>query len=171
MRFLSFFILTICFSVSFMSCKKDKLLTDPSATVAFSQDSVLFDTVFTTIGSATRNIRVINNNNQKINISSIRLEQGASSSFFMNVDGVPGKEVTDVEILAHDSIYIFIQVNVNPTNALSPLIIQDRILFDVNGNQQSVRLEAWGQDAHYHFPRCIFIKMQAYGFIDMAPYK
>ena len=152
MKFLSFFVLTICFSVSFMSCKKDKLLTDPSATVAFSQDSVLFDTVFTTIGSATRNIRVINNNNQKINISSIRLEQGASSSFFMNVDGVPGKEVTDVEILAHDSIYIFIQVNVNPTNALSPLIIQDRILFDVNGNQQSVRLEAWGQDAHYHFP-------------------
>lgn len=151
-RIIAALIVTICFSVCFVSCKKDKLLTDPSATVAFSQDSVLFDTVFTTIGSATRNIRVINNNNQKINISSIRLEQGASSSFFMNVDGVPGKEVTDVEILAHDSIYIFIQVNVNPTNALSPLIIQDRILFDVNGNQQSVRLEAWGQDAHYHFP-------------------
>lgn len=151
-RFLSFLIVTICFSVSFMSCKKDKLLTDPSATVAFSQDSILFDTVFTTIGSATRNIRVINNNSQKINISSIRLEQGASSSFFMNVDGVPGKEVTDVEILANDSIYIFIQVNVNPTSALSPFIIQDRILFDVNGNQQSVKLEAWGQDAHYHFP-------------------
>lgn len=151
-RFLSFLIVTICFSVSFMSCKKDKLLTDPSATVAFSQDSILFDTVFTTIGSATRNIRVINNNSQKINISSIRLEQGASSSFFMNVDGTPGKEVTDVEILANDSIYIFVQVNVNPTNALSPLIIQDRILFDVNGNQQSVKLEAWGQDAHYHFP-------------------
>lgn len=151
-RFLSFLIVTICFSVSFVSCKKDKLLTDPSATVAFSQDSILFDTVFTTIGSATRNIRVINNNSQKINISSIRLEQGASSSFFMNVDGTPGKEVTDVEILANDSIYIFVQVNVNPTNALSPLIIQDRILFDVNGNQQSVKLEAWGQDAHYHFP-------------------
>ena len=151
-RFLSFLIVTICFSVSFMSCKKDKLLTDPSATVAFSQDSILFDTVFTTIGSATRNIRVINNNSQKINISSIRLEQGASSRFFMNVDGVPGKEVTDVEILANDSIYIFIQVNVNPTSALSPFIIQDRILFDVNGNQQSVKLEAWGQDAYYHKP-------------------
>jgi hypothetical protein len=57
-----------------------------------------------------------------------------------------------VEILANDSIFIFIQVNVNPTNALSPLIIQDKILFDVNGNQQSVALEAWGQDAHYHYP-------------------
>ncbi len=151
-RFLSFLVVTVCFSVSFMSCKKDKLLTDPSATVAFSQDSILFDTVFTTIGSATRNIRVINNNSQKINISSIRLEQGASSSFFMNVDGVPGKEVTDVEILAHDSIYIFVQVFVDATSPLSPFIIQDRILFDLNGNQQSVKLEAWGQNAHYHFP-------------------
>ena len=65
-RCLLLLFVTICFSISFLSCKKDKLLTDPSATVAFSQDSILFDTVFTTIGSATRNIRVINNNNQKI---------------------------------------------------------------------------------------------------------
>ncbi|MBC7695221.1 MAG: hypothetical protein H7141_07240 [Burkholderiales bacterium] len=135
-----------------MSCKKDKLLTDPSAMVSFSQDSLLFDTVFTTIGSTTRNIRVINNNNQKVNISSIRLEKGQSSSFFLNVDGTPGKSVEDVEILAHDSIFIFIQVNVNPNNVLSPFVIQDKILVNLNGNTQSVKLEAWGQDAHYHFP-------------------
>ena len=143
---------TICLSVGFVSCKKDKLLTDPSATVSFSQDSILFDTVFTTIGSATRSIRVINHNNQKINISSVRLQNGSSSQFFLNVDGVAGRQVNDVEILANDSIYIFVQVNVNPTSVLSPLIIQDKILFDVNGNQQEVGLEAWGQDAHYHFP-------------------
>lgn len=90
-RLIVVFIVSICFSISFISCKKDKLLTDPSATVAFSQDSILFDTVFTTIGSATRNIRIINNNNQKINISAIYLEQGQSSNFMLNVDGVPGK--------------------------------------------------------------------------------
>lgn len=143
---------TLCLFFSFISCKKDKLLTDPSARVSFSQDSVLFDTVFTTIGSATRQIRVRNLNSQKINISSVRLEQGSSSQFIMNVDGVSGKEVTNVEILANDSVFIFIQVNVNPNYALSPLIIQDKILFDVNGSQQSVALEAWGQDAHYHYP-------------------
>ena len=151
-RIIALIFITICLSVSFVSCKKDKLLTDPSARLSFSQDSILFDTVFTTIGSTTRNIRVINNNNQKINISSIRLEKGQSSNFFLNVDGTPGRLVEDVEILANDSIYIFVQVNVNPTSALSPLIIQDKIVFDVNGNQQSVELEAWGQDAHYHFP-------------------
>lgn len=151
-RIISVLIITVCLSVSFISCKKDKLLTDPSATISFSQDSILFDTVFTTIGSATRNIRVINKNKQKINISSIRLEQGVSSNFFLNVDGTPGKMVEDVEILANDSIFIFVQVKVNPNSSLSPFIIQDKIIFDVNGNQQSVKLEAWGQDAHYHMP-------------------
>lgn len=146
------FILTICLSVTFLSCKKDKELTDPEARLSFSQDSVLFDTVFTTIGSTTRNIRVINNNNQKVKISSVRLAKGQASNFIINVDGVSGKEVRDVEILANDSIYIFIQVNVDPTNQNSPLIIQDNILFELNGNQQSVALEAWGQDAYYHFP-------------------
>lgn len=148
----SLFLIVVCLSVGFMSCKKDKTLTDPSAKVSFSQDSVLFDTVFTTIGSTTRNIRVINKNSQKINLSSVMLEQGSSSNFILNVDGVKGKEVKDVEILAHDSIYIFIQVNVDPTNHNTPMVIQDKILFNVNGNQQTVALEAWGQDAYYHFP-------------------
>lgn len=151
-RFFVLIFVTICLSVGFMSCKKDKLLTDPSASISFSQDSILFDTVFTTIGSATRSIRIINNNNQKINLSSVRLQNGSSSQFMLNVDGVPGRQVNDVEILANDSIYVFVQVNVNPTSALSPLIIQDKIIVDVNGNQQELPLEAWGQDAHYHIP-------------------
>ena len=153
-RLIILLISIVCLSFSFISCKKDKLLTDSSARVSFSQDSVLFDTVFTTIGSATRQIRVRNLNSQKINISSVRLEQGTSSPFIMNVDGVSGKAVNNVEILANDSVFIFIQVNVNPTlpTSLSPFIIQDKILFDINGNQQSVALEAWGQDAHYHYP-------------------
>jgi len=137
---------------NFFSCKKNKFTTDSSDKVRFSQDSVLFDTVFTTIGSSTRNIRVINNNSQKIKISDIRLGGGNSSSFIINVDGSPGHSFSDIEIAANDSLYIFIQVNVNPTNQNSPLIISDAIIFTTNGNVQTVQLEAWGQDAYYHYP-------------------
>ncbi|MBA2613554.1 MAG: hypothetical protein H0U95_16440 [Bacteroidetes bacterium] len=134
------------------SCKKDKLITNSSARVQFSQDSVLFDTVFTTIGSSTKNIRVRNKNNKRIKISSIQLLGGSSSSFIINVDGGKGTSFEDVEIAANDSMYIFIQVNVNPNNANSPLIINDAIRFTVNGNEQTVYLEAWGQDAYYYRP-------------------
>lgn len=135
------------------SCKKDTFITDSSAKLSFSQDSVLFDTVFTTAGSTTKNIRVRNNNSQKIKISSITLKGGTASPFILNVDGTPGKSFTDVEIAANDSVYIFIQVYVNPTNSNSPLIISDAIVFQVNGNTQELYLEAWGQDAYYHKPK------------------
>lgn len=134
------------------ACKKDKLNTDSGAKVYFSRDSVLFDTVFTTIGSATQNIRVKNTSKQKIKISSLFLEKGNASSFIINVDGAPGTSFNEIEIGAEDSIYIFIQVFINPTNANSPMIITDAIHFTVNGNQQTVHLEAWGQDAYYHRP-------------------
>jgi hypothetical protein len=136
----------------FSSCKKDKLLTDPYAKVSFSEESVLFDTVFTSIGSSTRNIRVRNKNSQKIRISSITLKGGTSSQFILNVDGSKGVSFKDLEIAAHDSMYIFIQVNVNPNNLNSPLIVEDEVDFVVNGNDQVLKLEAWGQDAYYHRP-------------------
>lgn len=141
------------------SCKKDKLLKDASAKLEFSQDSVLFDTVFTSIGSATQNVRIRNTYSQKLKISSIQLLGGSSSQFIINVDGAKGTSFTDLEIAPHDSMYIFIQVNVNPTNVNSPLIISDAIRFIVNGNEQNMVLEAWGQDAYYHRPDSV-IKFQ-----------
>lgn len=137
---------------NFFSCKKNKLTTDSGAKVSFSQDSILFDTVFTTIGSSTRNFRIRNKNNSRINISSIVLQGGTASAFKINVDGSPGTSFTDVEIAANDSIYVFVQVKVNPTNSNSPLIVSDVLRFVVNGNEQIVQLEAWGQDAYYHYP-------------------
>ncbi len=138
--------------LSFFSCKKDKLLTDSGAKIQFSQDSVLFDTVFTSIGSTTKHFHIANPNNQKIKVSSIQLAGGSGSAFKLNVDGSPGTFFEDIEIAAHDSIYVFVQVNINPGNVNSPFIIRDSLIVSVNGNQQQVQLEAWGQDAYYHRP-------------------
>jgi hypothetical protein len=151
--YIGFFVICALVLFDFSSCRKDTITTKSSAKLSFSADSVLFDTVFTTIGSSTRNIRVRNKNNQRIKISNIALQKGNSSQFIMNVDGLKGTSINDVEIAANDSIYIFIQVNVNPTNQNSPLIISDAIVFSVNGNTQEVTLEAWGQDAYYHYPK------------------
>ncbi len=148
------FTVVVVFVLNLVSCKKDKLITDSSAKIRFSQDSVLFDTVFTSVGSSTRNIRVINNNSQRIKISNIQLQNGNASPFIINVDGSPGKTFTDIEIAAHDSMYVFIQVNINPNASpvISPFIISDKLIFTVNGNIQSLNLEAWGQNAYYHRP-------------------
>ena len=131
--------------------KKETFAQDASDKLAFSTDSVLFDTVFTTIGSATRNFRILNNNSKPIRISSIRLER-TNSPFFLNVDGEPGKKFSNIEVGPRDSIYVFVQVNINPNGGSTEIIENDRVIFNTNGNEQSVVLEAWGQDAYYHYP-------------------
>src|SRR3989304_7063497 len=99
-----YLLFTIYFSI--LSCKKDAIITDPSAKLEFSTDTVIFDTVFTTIGSTTHFLKVYNRNNKKIIISSIWLAGGNSSRFRMNVDGMPATYVTDIEIPKKDSLYI-----------------------------------------------------------------
>ena len=63
---------------------------------------------------------------------------------------MPGKSFTDVEIGAEDSLFIFVEVTIDPNNQNTPLIVTDSILFETNGNLQDIDLVAWGQDAHYY---------------------
>lgn len=136
----------------FSACKKDEILTDSSAKLEFSTDSVMFDTVFTTVGSTTKTFRIYNKHDQPLNISSISLGGGSSSVFRINVDGVAGTSITNTEILPGDSLFVFVQVTVDPTGVNSPLLIKDSIIFQTNGNLQYVNLTAIGQDVYLHKP-------------------
>lgn len=142
----SLLISVICLS----GCKKESFTTSSSAKLAFSTDTVLFDTVFSTVGSTTYYLKVYNRNNDHIRISEIRLEGGNQSQYRINVDGINGTVHHDVEIRPNDSLFIFVEVTVDPGNVNMPFIVEDRILFKTNGNDQHVVLNAWGQDAYFH---------------------
>lgn len=147
------FLLVFNVSVTFFSCKKDDLISkDASVRLSFSSDTIIFDTVFTSIGSTVRILKLYNTENRKIIVSSIRLGGGSTSAYKLNIDGIKKDNVENIEIGAKDSLYIFVMVNINPNNASSPMIIADSIMFLTNGNQQKVDLVAWGQDAHYIRP-------------------
>lgn len=133
-----------------IACQKaDELNTDPNLQLQFSNDSVVFDTVFSTIGSISKQLRVYNNSNKKVNISAIRLVGGESSQYRINVDGSPGLIHENIEIAANDSIFIFVRVTINPTLEDAPFIVADQIEFITNGNEQNIELVAWGQNANY----------------------
>jgi len=147
-----FYLLALVGSLLFsLSCrKKDKIDPDPSLTLSFSTDTVFFDTVFTTVGSVTQRLIVYNPNNRKILVSSIRLEGGTSSNYRINVDGTPELTVSDIEIPANDSIFVFIRATVDPNNQNTPFIVSDSIAFLTNGNLQMVKLVAYGQNAYFY---------------------
>ncbi|MBI2968613.1 MAG: hypothetical protein HYY40_12505 [Bacteroidetes bacterium] len=148
MKRINIFLFTLMIACS--SCRKDPTITDPSAKLEFSTDTVLFDTVFTTIGSTTQWLLVHNPHNRKIIISEIILAGGQNSRFRVNVDGTPGTSFKNVEIQPKDSIFVFVEVTVDPNNSGAPLVITDSLMFLTNGNPQNVKLVAWGQDAFFY---------------------
>ncbi len=129
------------------SCKKDSFISSPDARLTTSVDSLKFDTVFTTTGSVTQSFKIINENNQKLRLTKVKLMGGLSSSFKMNVDGAATAEAQNIEIAANDSIYVFVTVSINPNAANLPFIVSDSILINYNGNNRYVQLQAYGQNA------------------------
>lgn len=133
------------------SCRKDFSTAPSSGNLFFSKDTVYLDTIFTNIGSATYNLKVYNKSNEDITVPSIRLENGQSSNYRLNVDGIPGKAFENIDILAKDSIFIFVETTVDISTVSDPLYT-DRILFDQGANEQDVDLVTLVQDAHFIYP-------------------
>ena len=131
-------------------CQGDKFYLGADARVAFSQDTVLFDTVFTTIGSASQAFRIVNDSPGRILLEDISLEDGEGSLFRINVDGIPGPSVGNLALEEGDSLYVFVEVTIDPGSANLPFIVQDRIRVIINGFSQFVTLNAYGQNAFFH---------------------
>lgn len=141
----------VFFLTIFSSCRKDNDFPDANGTLAFSADTLTFDTVFTTVGSATGVFKIYNPNKKKVVISSIRLGGGSNSPFRLNVDGIPTNTIiNNIEIAGKDSMYIFVKVTVDPKNQSNPFVILDSVIFESNGSFQDVKLMAWGQYALFY---------------------
>jgi hypothetical protein len=140
---------TLLLALILFSCRKDSFISSGDARVTITADTLKYDTVFVTTGSTYRTFKIINENNQKLRLTSVKLMGGPASVYKMNLDGTPGTQFNNVEIEANDSVYVFAQVNVDPSVANLPFILRDSIEISYNGNKRLVQLEAWGQNAHF----------------------
>lgn len=138
------------------ACRKDYFITG-NANLSTSADTLHFDTLFTTVGSVTHYFRIFNDNNQKLRLSKVSVSGGAASFFKINVDGTPGPTVSNIEIEANDSLYVFVSVKIDPTAEGLPFVIKDSIHIQYNNQEKWVQLEAWGQNAHFLRSRLIAV--------------
>ncbi len=141
-----FILLIIISFIILFACRKENFIKDDNAKLEFSLDTVLFDTVFTTIGSATKYFKVYNPHDDAINISSINLASGENSNYRININGTSGTFDKDISISGKDSIFIFVEVTVDPEK--DEMLEHDSIVFITNGNTQDIDLVAFGQDIH-----------------------
>ena len=145
-KYLLQFLAVAVILVSLFSCEDEGYMNSPDAQLQFSVDTITFDTIFTTIGSTTQRFTVHNPYGESILISRIRLSGGDVSNFRLNVNGEVGNEVYETEVPARDSIFIFIEVTIDPNGENLPMVVQDSIEFITNSNIQNVQLIAYGQD-------------------------
>jgi hypothetical protein len=143
-------VLSSCLILFFQSCQEDRFSTDPSIMLNFSVDTLRFDTVFTELGSATRILKAYNTSRNPVEISNIFLENGSTSKYRINVDGYTvdangnifgtNDPLPPIPVAGKDSIYIFIEVTIDPNAPLaeSPFVHYENLSFETNGNDQKV---------------------------------
>ncbi len=137
------------------SCRNDFETTSSTGDLRFSRDTVYLDTVFTNIGSSTYNLKVYNRGDDAINIPTVQLSRGEASDYRLNVDGVAGRVFNNVEILAKDSIFIFVETTIDINDYTSDdvdFLYTDAIEFDTGSNAQKVELVTLVKDATFIFP-------------------
>lgn len=146
-------ILPLLIVLSFTACKRDFFDESGPGELKFSTDTIIFDTVFTSVGSITHTLKVYNKNDNYITISSIDVSnQNSEGVYRINVDGVSGIHAENIKIAAHDSIYVFVEATINPVASNLPYLVTDSLLFVTNGKIQDVDLVAYGQNANFYTP-------------------
>ena len=156
-------------AISLFSCREEQLSSDPSLRLSFSKDTVSFDTVFTSIGTATLRLMVYNRNANALAISNIWLDN--NTAFKVNVDGENDlSQLQDIQLNGGDSLFVFIKVYIDPNKKNAPVLIEDNLRFAVNENTQTVHLEAVGQDVNLiKTPARLTIK-DKFTFTSSKPY-
>lgn len=143
-------------ALTLFSCRNDFDFETSSGTeLRFSRDTVYLDTIFTNIGSSTYTLKVYNTTNNDIKIPSLKLGNGENSNFRLMVDGVAGKVFNDVELLAKDSMYIFVEttVDIQSLTNQKEFLYTDQIQFTSGSNSQKVELVTLVKDAIFLYPQ------------------
>jgi hypothetical protein len=146
------------------SCEPDFETTEFQGRLEFSRDTVFLDTVFNRLSSPTYSLKVYNRSNKDIFIPSVSLALGNESNYRLNVDGTAGKSFEQVEILAKDSIYIFIETTVTTREETEDFLYLDAIQFKSTAHLQEVPLVTLVKEATFLFP-----KKNAQGVVEQIP--
>lgn len=144
------YILPILLIIFTYSCKKEILPSDGSATLQFSNDTIIFDTTFHSIGTPTQTLTIYNRNDFTV-LTDISLNLINGGNFRMNVDGDAGNNHNAIEIPSKDSIFIFLEVTPNQ-NSNNDFLLTSNIEFTTGTKKQDVQLVSPGRNANFHLP-------------------
>ena len=142
-------------SLLLSACVEDGFSNSPSDQPSFSTDTLRLGLVFTGEGTPTHMFKIHNRHDKGMIVSSLRMRDDAWRDVFrFNVDGMSGRDFTDVEIRANDSIFVLVEATLPENGAQLPVEINAPVDIVVNGVVSTVVLNAYGRDVtRMHEPR------------------
>ena len=144
------FFLTFIIAAILTACTdNDSFSSSAGNRLTFSQDTIRFDTLFSTVPSTTQTFWIHNDSGDGIRISTARLERSGQSGYRVNVDGTYLAPVgTDFEVRKGDSILVFVEVTTHENHADGPQLIEDNLLLTLeSGVEQRINLRTYSWDA------------------------
>ena len=145
-----FFFFIAIIAVLMTACTdNDSFTVSTGARLSFSEDTIRFDTLFSTVPSATQTFWVRNESSDGIRILTARLERNNQSGYRVNVDGTYLDPVgSDFEVRKGDSILVFVEVTTRENRLEEPQLVEDNLIFTLeSGVEQRVNLRTYSWDA------------------------
>lgn len=146
------FLLLFIATLFLTSCRKDFEFETLNDKLAFSRDTIFFAPVFNQTTSTTYRLKVYNKSNKNVSIPKVYLSKGENSYYDLLLNGTVAKSFTNVQLLAKDSLVIFISAFVKDTPK-NEFLYTDQINFSGTTNNQTVELVTLAKDAVLLFPQ------------------
>ena len=138
--------LTLSLLMAVIGCESDYSYRGDATAIAFSADTLSFDTVFTGEATTTTSLMIYNKSDEDMTLDKIWLEGGSNSSFNVNINGSNATEMSGIHLRSGDSLYVF--VNVFPQNSDEYIYeLDDNIIVQAGHNMWSSHLKAYGLSA------------------------
>jgi len=138
--------------LSVVSCRTDLNFEPLSHELTFSQDTVYLDPVFSETQSSSYLLKIYNRSNKNVQIPQLKLAKGEQSFFNLLVNGRSAKEFNHIELLAKDSLYVFIHTLGKAQGLETDFLYTDQLRIQGSSVQQAVELVTLIKDAHFLHP-------------------
>lgn len=146
------FILLSCLLTILPGCEPKEDLVQTTGSLEFAADTVLFDTVFTTIKTVTKRLWVYNRNSGAVK-TDVSLAGKAGTTYSLIISGDAKTAISGVTIRGKDSLLVLVRAVLGDNGQATvakQFIVDDQINFRTNGNEQNVKVVAYGQNAYFH---------------------
>ncbi|GAB3877450.1 hypothetical protein GCM10028824_37540 [Hymenobacter segetis] len=144
------FLVLSCLLTFLPGCEPKEDLVQTSGSLEFATDTVKFDTVFTTIQTVTKRLWVYNRNSGAVK-TDVSLAGKLGTTYSLIINGDAGPSISGITIRGKDSLLVLVRAVLGDNGKdIKPFLLEDQVNFRTNGNEQNVKVLAFGQNAYFH---------------------